>query len=130
MNPLLRAVRIKRAVLGFLGMAPLFFLLFSAATAQGAALKTLSGRVNHTDPAKEILFVDFTHPATGAVQAVAFRVTRETGLNGFRSLPEMKAEDIVTVDYEEQPDGISKALYVAKFRVSGPPTGMENFKGF
>jgi len=130
MKPLLGAGQVKRFVFRFLRPAPLFLFLLCAGTAQAATLKTLSGRVNHTDSAKEILVVDFTHPATGTVQAVAFRVTRETGLNGFRSLPEMKAEDIVTVDYEEQTDGIAKALYVAKFRISGPPDGMENFKGF
>ncbi|MBP9865301.1 MAG: hypothetical protein KBC91_02735 [Candidatus Omnitrophica bacterium] len=122
----------QRSVVRLLSLSPLLLLLFCTAVvpvSQAAILKTLSGRVNRTDPAKEILIVDFTHPATGAVQAMAFRVTRETGLNGFHTLPEMKAKDIVTVDYEEQPDGISKALYVAKFRVSGPPTGMENFKG-
>ena len=122
----------RRLIFRFLNLSLLFFILFCSVPhlSQAAVLKTLSGRVNRTDSAKEILIVDFTHPATGAVQAMAFRVTRETGLNGFRALPEMKAKDIVTVDYEDQPDGIAKALYVAKFRVSGPPTGMENFKGF
>lgn len=121
-----------RVIFRFLSLSLLFFILFYTVCplpAQAAVLKTLSGRVNRTDSTKEILIIDFTHPATGAVQAMVFRVTRETGLNGFRTLPEMQAQDIVTVDYEEQPDGISKALYVAKFRVSGPPTGMENFKG-
>ncbi len=60
---------------------------------------------------------------------MAFRVKQETGLNGFRGLPEMKAQDIVSIDYEELPDGELKAVYVAKFRVSGPPAGLENFKG-
>ena len=122
-----------RSVLRYLSLPLVFFILFSAAgaaPAQAAVLKTLSGRVESVDAAKEILTVEFTHPSTGVVQRLPFHVTRETGLNGFRTLPDMQAQDIVTVDYEEQPDGIAKALYVAKFRISGPPTGMENFKGF
>lgn len=123
----------KRVAFRWISLPPLLFILYGAIfvlPAQAAVLKTLSGRVNHTDPSKKLLVVDFTHPATGAVQAMVFRVTHETGLNGFRALPEMRTKDIVTIDYEEQPDGISKAIYVAKFRVSGPPTGLENFKGF
>ena len=124
---------VMRLVFRYLSLPLVFFILGGTAgvpLAQAAVLKTLSGRVESVDTAKEILMVEFTHPATGIIEMLPFHVTRETGLNGFRTLPDMKTEDIVTVDYEEQPDGISKALYVAKFRISGPPTGMENFKGF
>lgn len=108
-----------------------FFLLSAAAMAlaETAPLKTLSGRVHHTDVSRELLLLDFTHPATGVQKQMAFRVTHETGLNGFRALPDMQTSDIVTVDYHELPDGELKAVYVAKFRISGPPSGMENFKG-
>lgn len=118
----------------YLGFHSLSFLLLGGmlilqGTAHAGPLKTLSGRVNHTDLNKETLVVDFTHPATGMVQAMQFRVTQETGLNGFHALADMRPQDIVTVDYEEQKEGLLKAVYVAKFRIAGPPTGLENFKG-
>lgn len=107
------------------GIFFVFIFLSCSASLHAQVLKTLSGRVSRTDPSAGILYVNFTNPATEAVREMPFHITLHTGLHDIRRLAEVKPEDIVTVDYEESPSGELQAVYVAKFRISGPPTGFK-----
>lgn len=93
-------------------------------------LKTLSGRVTAVDTQNNLLGVDFQHPATGERKELLFAVNDQTGFSGVKALGQLRHEDPVKIDYEENSSGSLKARHIAKVRIEGPPVGVENFRGF
>ena len=104
--------------------------MVSLSPARAEVLKTLSGRVSAVDAQKMVLSVDFEHPATGERKELVFAVSARTGFNGITALAGLRYDDPVTIDYEENPQGLLQARQISKVRLAGPPDGVENFRGF
>ncbi len=98
--------------------------------ARAEVLKTLSGRVLAVDAQNNLLNIDFQHPATGERKELVFVVTAETGFRGIKTLSQLRHDDPVTIDYEENSQGSLQARQISKVRLTGPPPGAENFHGF
>ena len=75
------------------------------------------------------LEVDFRHPATGEVRRMTFYVDNQTGLSGIDTLQELRAGQIVNIDYVEGEKHRLLIRRIARVKLSGPPAGLEKFHG-
>ncbi len=111
--------------------AVLFLWVFSCGSLTEAALiKTLSGTVAKVDLDNRRVHVDFRHPATGEMQEKIFQIRDRTGIGGVPSLADFSIRDAISIDYEENEEGLLVAHYIKKVQLTGPPPGLENFRGF
>jgi hypothetical protein len=112
------------------GFFLLAFLTYSLCLyAAEPVMKTLAAHVVKVAQDGSSLDVDFHHPATEEIQRLTFYVDHQTGLSGFEKLPELRAGQVVTIDYIE---GEKHRLFIrriARVKLSGPPAGLENFRG-
>lgn len=99
-------------------------------TGRAEVVKTLNGRVLAVDTRNNLLSVDFQHPATGERKELLFTVGAQTGFSGVKALGQLRPEDPVKIDYEENSSGSLEARHIDKVRIEGPPVGVENFRGF
>jgi len=104
-------------------------LIGFAAAAESAVVKTLSGRINKIDFEKQYLVVGFQHPVTGEFKNLTFRIQDQTGLGGVASFEDFQPKDPITIDYEENEEGERVAHYIKKVQLTGPPAGLEDFRG-
>jgi hypothetical protein len=113
------------------GLVATFVLLSqqSCLFAEPPMMKTLSAHVVSVDGDGGSISVDFRHPATQEVNRLIFRVDGETGLSGIASLKDLKAGQVVSIDYMRGKDGQLFIRRIAKVKLSGPPAGLENFHG-
>ena len=110
----------------------LFFLCFVSLLSVGATepvMKTLSAHVVKVAEDGSSLDVDFRHPATGEVHRLSFYVDNQTGLSGFDKLRELRAGQVVNIDYVEGEKHRLLIRRIARVKLSGPPAGLENFHG-
>ena len=115
----------KRAFLFLLA-----FLMFSPCLyAVEPVMKTLSAHVVRVADDGQSLDVDFRHPATGEVRHLVFFVDNQTGLSGFDKLQELRAGQVVNIDYVEGEKHRLLIRYIVRVKLSGPPAGLENFRG-
>lgn len=71
----------------------------------------IDGRVLSVDVAKQSFAVEFTHPATGEVSEMRFRVSESASFKNVKGLAKLSKGDLVTVDYVDH--GLELvALYV------------------
>ena len=92
-------------------------------------MKTLSAHVVEVAADGASLNVDFKHPATGEVRRLTFYVDNQTGLSGFKTLRDLRSGQVVNIDYVE---GAKHHLFIrriARVKLSGPPAGLEKFRG-
>jgi hypothetical protein len=92
-------------------------------------MKTLSAHVVKIAADGTSLDVDFHHPATDEIQRLTFRVDDQTGLSGFDKLEELRAGQVVNIDYVEGEKDRLFIRRIARVKLSGPPAGLENFRG-
>jgi len=92
-------------------------------------MKTLAAHVVKVAEDGASLDVDFRHPATGEIQRLTFYTDNQTGLSGFDKLPELRAGQVVNIDYVEGEKHRLLIRRVARVKLSGPPAGLENFRG-
>jgi hypothetical protein len=107
----------------------LVFLFAGTLFAAEPMMKTLSAHVIKVAPGNGSIDVDFKHPATNKVQRLTFYVDNQTGLSKIKSLDELRSGQVVSVDYVE---GSQKRLLIrriARVKLSGPPQGLEKFRG-
>ncbi len=98
-------------------------------SAEQPVMKTLSAHVTKVADDGDSLFVDFRHPATGKVYPLIFYKDNETGLSGLDSLKDLRAGQVVSIDYVRSPKGRLLIRYLVKVKLSGPPPGLEKFHG-
>lgn len=87
----------------------IFFLFSQVAGAQ--VLQTLSGFAVSVNPAARELRVLFEHPVTGENTVKVFQVQPNTGFKNVKRLEQIKPNDPVSIDFEEEGDSL-KAVYV------------------
>ena len=92
-------------------------------------MRTLSAHVTKVAANGSSLDVDFRHPATGEVQGMTFYVDTQTGLSGIEKLQELRSGQVVTIDYVEGEKHRLLIRHIARVKLSGPPAGLENFRG-
>jgi len=92
-------------------------------------MKTLSAHMVKVEADGSAIQVDFRHPATGKVRRMKFFADEQTGLSGFGKLQELRAGQVVNIDYVEDPKGRLCIRRIARVKLSGPPAGLENFRG-
>lgn len=92
-------------------------------------LKTLSARVVSVEADGSQVDVDFRHPATGKIRRLTFQMDNQSGLSGIEELQELRSGQVVTIDYVEGPGNRLLIRYLKRVRLSGPPPGLENFRG-
>ncbi len=105
------------------------FLSASAVWAAEPTLKTLSARVVSIEENGAGLYVDFRHPATGKIHRLLFFMDNQSGLNGIDHLQELRSGQVVNIDYVEGKKGRLLIRHLTRVRLSGPPPGLENFRG-
>jgi len=93
-------------------------------------MKTLSAHVVKVAEDGSSLDVDFRHPATEEVRRLTFYVDHRTGLSGFDKLQELRAGQVVNIDYVEGENRHFFIRRIARVKLSGPPAGLEKFRGF
>jgi len=98
-------------------------------SAEQPVMKTLSAHVTKVADDGDSLFVDFRQPATGKVYPLIFYKDNETGLSGLDSLKDLRAGQVVSIDYVRSPKGRLLIRYLVKVKLSGPPPGLEKFHG-
>jgi hypothetical protein len=97
--------------------------------ADAPVMKTLSAHVVKVAEDGSSLDVDFHHPATGAIQRLTFYADNQTGLSGFEKLRELRAGQVVSIDYVEGEKHRLLIRRIARVKFSGPPAGLERFHG-
>jgi len=109
----------------------LMFLMFSSGLhAVEPVMKTLAAHVVKVSEDGSNLEVDFRHPATGEVRRLTFYTDNQTGLSGFEKLRELRSGQVVSIDYVEAEKHRLFIRRIARVKLSGPPAGLENFRGF
>ena len=116
----------KRSLLFLLAFLALPLYLHAAEP----VMKTLSAHVTKVAQDGSSLDVDFHHPATEEIQRLTFHVDDQTGLSGFDKLQELRAGQVVNIDYVEGKKHRLLIRYIARVKLSGPPAGLEKFRGF
>jgi hypothetical protein len=113
-----------------LGFFFLAFLVFSFCLhAAEPMMKTLSAHVVKVAEDGSSLEVDFRHPATEEIRRLTFYVDNQTGLSGFEKLRELRSGQVVNIDYVEGEKHRLLIRRIARVKLSGPPAGLENFRG-
>ncbi|HOW58267.1 MAG TPA: hypothetical protein PLO78_00920 [Candidatus Omnitrophota bacterium] len=92
-------------------------------------LRTLSARVVSVDSDGAKLDVDFRHPATEKIQRLIFFMDNQSGLSGIDKLQDLRSGQVVNIDYVEGEKGRLLIRHLVRVRLSGPPPGLENFRG-
>ncbi|MFH0984643.1 MAG: hypothetical protein V1882_03805 [Candidatus Omnitrophota bacterium] len=92
-------------------------------------MKTLSAHVAKVAENGSNIEVDFRHPATEEIQHLTFYVDGQTGLSGVARLQEFRAGQVVNIDYVEGEKHRLLIRRIARVKLSGPPAGLENFRG-
>ena len=93
-------------------------------------MKTLSAHVAQIAEDGSSVDVDFRNPATEKTQRLTFHVDNQTGLSGFDKLQELRAGQVVNIDYVEGEKHRLLIRRLARVKLSGPPAGLEKFHGF
>ena len=93
-------------------------------------MKTLSALVARVDEDGSRIEVDFRHPATEKVRRLTFTMDDQSGLSGIKKLQELRAGQVVNIDYVEGSQGRLLIRHLTRVRLSGPPAGLEKFHGF
>lgn len=109
-----------------------FFIFLAAAGRISAAepvMKTLSAHVVRAAEDGKSVEVDFRHPATEKRHHLRFYLDNESGLSGFDTLKDLRAGQVVSIDYVEL-KGRRYIRHMARIKLSGPPAGLEHFRGF
>jgi hypothetical protein len=113
----------KRAV--FFSLA--FLLVSTGLCAAGPVMKTLSAHVVKVAADHQSLDVDFRHPATGEIQRMIFYLDGQVGWA--EKLQELRAGQVVNIDYVEGEKHRLLIRRIARVKLSGPPAGLEKFRG-
>jgi hypothetical protein len=92
-------------------------------------MKTLSAHVVKVAEDGSSVEVDFRHPATEEVQRLTFFVDGQTGLSKIEKLQDLRAGQVVSIDYVEDSKGRLLIRRIARVKLSGPPAGLEKFRG-
>ena len=92
-------------------------------------MKTLSAHVAKVAEDGSSVDVDFRHPATEEIRRLTFYVDNQTGLSGFDKLRELRAGQVVNIDYVEGEKHRLLIRRIARVKLSGPPAGLEKFRG-
>ena len=92
-------------------------------------MKTMSAHVVKVAPGNGSIDVDFKHPATNKVLSLTFYVDDQTGLSKLKSLDELHPGQVVSIDYVEGPQQRLLIRRIARVKLSGPPQGLEKFRG-
>lgn len=93
-------------------------------------MKTLSAHVVKVATDGASIDVDFRHPATEEIQRLTFYVDDQTGLSHLDKLQDLRAGQIVNIDYVEGEKQRFFIRRIARVKLSGPPAGLEKFHGF
>ncbi len=133
----LSAKRKVEATERILGLCVLSFALSSwvmivcpsSLFADSPVMKTLSAHVVKVAADGASLDVDFRHPATEKIQRITFYADGGTGLSGIEKLEELRSGQVVSIDYVEGEKHRLLIRRIARVKLSGPPAGLENFRG-
>lgn len=125
-----KSLDLSRPVSRRFGFFLLVFLTFSSGLhAEEPVMKTLTAHVVKVAEDGSNLEVDFRHPATGEIQRLTFYTDNQTGLSGFEKLRELRSGQVVSIDYVEAAKNRLFIRRIARVKLSGPPAGLENFRG-
>jgi hypothetical protein len=106
------------------------FLTFSQGLhAAEPMMKTLSAHVAEVAEDGSSIDVDFRHPATEEIRRLTFYMDGQSGLSGFEKLRELRAGQVVSIDYVEGEKRRLLIRRIARVKLSGPPAGLEKFRG-
>ena len=101
----------------------------SSLFADSSVMKTLSAHVVKVAADGSSIDVDFRHPATEKTQRLTFYMDAHTGLSRIEKLQELRSGQVVNIDYVEGEKHRLLIRRIARVKLSGPPAGLENFRG-
>ncbi len=84
--------------------------------------------MKEVSPRKQELVLSYRHPVSGEVEELVLKVDEGTGLNKGTRLEDFKEGDPVSVDYEENPSQIPRAVQVKRVATSGVPDEIAKFR--
>ncbi len=99
------------------------------AWAEAPVMKTLSAHVVKVAPGNGSIDVDFRNPATNKVERLTFYADQHAGLSKLKSLDELRPGQVVSIDYVEESPKRLMIRRIARVKLSGPPQGLEKFRG-
>lgn len=119
---------------GAIFSSAVLFLIVSCAIpvslrAEPPVMKTLTAHVVSVDPDGSSISVDFHHPATDKVHRLIFRADNQSGFSGIESLKDLRAGQVVSIDYVRDEQNRLFIRHITRMKLSGPPAGLENFHG-
>jgi hypothetical protein len=112
-----------------LSVVLVFLMTLTGLHAAEPMMKTLSAHVVSVAADGASLEVDFYHPATEKIGRITFFVDGQTGLSGIDKLQELRSGQVVNIDYVEGEKNRLLIRRIARVKLSGPPAGLENFRG-
>ena len=105
--------------LGFISLIMSIALLSvcfpSGAFADQPVMKTLAAHVVSVAEDGTNISVDFRHPVTKKDQRLIFYMDGQSGLSGIKRLKDLRAGQVVTIDYEEGEKGRAGDLQTKSF---------------
>ncbi len=129
-GPFFRKIRLfpKNPPVSLLILGTFLISPFSASAAE-TTMKTLSAHVVKVAEDGSSLDVDFRHPATEEIRRMTFHVDHQTGLSKIEKLQDLRSGQVVSIDYVEGEKHRLLIRRIARFKLSGPPPGLEKFRG-
>ena len=92
-------------------------------------MKTLSAHMALVASDGSSLDVDFNNPVTEKMERLTFHVDKASGLSKIEKLQDLRAGQVVNFDYVEGPKHRLLIRRIARVKLSGPPAGLEKFRG-
>ena len=87
----------------------------------GPFLKVVNGRVKAFGLEEKLLVLSYRNPANRQSEELTLKVDRQTGFNEVLHLKDFRVNDPVSVDYEEIPGGIPRAVRISRVPLRGVP---------
>lgn len=110
----------RKSALKRVGFA-LALLLFAANVASEAALKVANGRIKEVGLERNEVVLSYLHPVNGETEELSFKIDPQTGFSGGFRLEELKRNEPVSIDYEENSEGLKRALLIKRVPLRGVP---------
>lgn len=110
----------RKSALKRVGFA-LALLLFAANVAAETVVKVANGRVKEVWVERNEIALSYFHPVSGKEEDLLFRVNRETGFSGGFHWEELQRNEPVSIDYEEDSEGLRRALLIKRVPLRGVP---------
>lgn len=87
-------------------------------------LKVVDGRVDKVAPGESKLVLSYRHPVSLQEEKLILKVDKETGFTKGVRFEDLQKGEPLSVDYDEDSDGMARAILIRRVQTRGAPDGV------